>query len=307
MNNAHPNEHRCGFVALCGRPNVGKSTLFNRLIGHHLAAVSHKPQTTRYNIKGILTEGNRQIIFVDSPGLYEHTHYPLNRMLNRHSKAAMQSVNLVLFMIDCHHWVALDAAVLAVLKQAQMPAILVLNKIDLLKNKQSLLKMMAQMSQHKFAAVVPLSAKKDRAFDRLKSEIYRLLPQSEFIFEDDKFSAHGQNFITRELIYEQIMHCLHEELPYSIQVEVLSATQRNQVLHLEAVIWVARDSQRAIVIGQQGKRLKMIGSRARQALQAVFKAHLFLKLHVKTRTKQQNARLEDSLIADLSQSEVINS
>ena len=306
MKNAHSSEHRCGFVALCGRPNVGKSTLFNRLIGSHLAAVTHKPQTTRYNIKGILTEGNRQIIFVDSPGLYEHTHHPLNRMLNKHSKAAMQSVDLVLFVIDCRRWLALDAAVLTVLKQTQVPAILVLNKIDLLKNKQLLLKMMAQMGQHKFAAVVPVSAKKDRAFDGLKSEIYHLLPQSEFIFEDGKI-AHGQNFIIRELIYEQIMYCLHEEVPYSIQVEVLSAVQRSQVLHLEAVIWVARDSQRAIVIGQQGKRLKIIGSRARQALEEIFKVHIFLKLHVKTRSKQQSALLEDSLMTDLSSSEVIDS
>lgn len=292
-------------MALCGRPNVGKSTLFNRLVGYHLAAVTHKPQTTRYNIRGILTEGDKQIVFVDSPGLYQNPRYPLNRVLNRNSKGAVQSVNAVLFVIDCRRWLVSDAAVLELIKQAQVPAIVVLNKIDLLKDKQSLLAMISQMSQHNFSAVVPLSAKKDTEFKKLKSEIYRLLPQSEFIFEDAKISGHGQSFIARELIYEQILHCLHEELPYSIQIEVAPIVERDTVLQVEAVIWVVRDSQRAIVIGKQGKTLKMIGSRARKAIEEILDTHIFLKLHVKTRTGRGDTLLEDSFISDFNQSGLV--
>lgn len=284
-------EPRCGFVALCGRPNVGKSTLFNRLVGHHWAAVTHKAQTTRHNIQGVLTEENTQIIFTDSPGLNESIRRPWNRMLNRSAKAAMLGVDIVMLITDSRMWTVADDKALEVIQSGTAPCILVLNKTDLLKEKQSLLAIIAKMRERGFAAIVPLSARKDKNFAKLKVEIKTLLPQADFIFKGEPSSYRKPKIIAQELIHEQVMLNLHEEIPYTIDVEVAAIEIRENHLRIEALLWVQRSNQRPIVIGKQGSRLKTIGSAARKTIENSLGLPAYLKLQVRTRTDQHSRRI----------------
>ena len=286
-----PTNCHCGFVALCGRPNVGKSTLFNRLIGHHWAAVTHKAQTTRHNIQGVLTEHDAQIIFMDSPGLNESIHHPWNRMLNRNAKAAMLGVDLVMLVVDSRIWTAADDAALKIIQSGTAPCVLVLNKTDLLKEKQSLLTTIGKLRDYGFSAIVPLSARRDKNFDNLKTEIKTLLPKADFIFKGDPSSHQSPKVIVQELIYEQVMRYLHEEIPYTMDVEVATIEIQEKRLRVEAFLWVMRDNQRSIVIGKQGSRLKTIGTAARKTIEETLSLPTYLKLNVKTQTAQHSKRM----------------
>ena len=291
-------DRRCGFVALCGKPNVGKSTLFNRLIEHHWSAVTHKAQTTRYNIQGVLTENEAQMIFIDSPGLNESIHRPWNRILNRNAKAAMLGVDLVILIVDSRMWTAADDVALKVIQSGHAPCILVPNKTDLLKEKQSLLTMIDKVRGHGFSAIVPISARRDKNFDNLKAEIKTSLPQADFIFKGDPQSHRRPKVIAQELIYEQVMRNLHEEIPYTIDVEISMIEIRENRLRVEALLWVLRDNQRPIVIGEQGAKLKTIGTAARKAIEASFGLPTYLQLNVKTQTKQHSSRMLRERAAD---------
>ena len=296
-----PSARRCGFIALCGRPNVGKSTLFNRLIGHHWAAVTHKAQTTRYNIQGVLTEGDTQMVFIDSPGLNESIHHPWNRMLNRNAKAAMLGVDLVMLVVDSRMWTKADDAALKIIQSGASPCVLVLNKTDLLKEKQSLLATIDKIREHGFSAIVPLSARKDKDFGKLKAELKTLLPQADFIFKGDPSSHQRPKVIAQELVYEQVMRYLHEEIPYTMDVEVSTVEILENRLRIEAFLWVLKDNQRAIVIGKQGSRLKTIGTAARKAIENTLSLPTYLKLNVKTQSKQHVKRMlreraEDNIV-----------
>ena len=286
-----PLRRRCGFVALCGRPNVGKSTLFNRLVGHHWAAVTHKAQTTRHNIQGVLSEDQTQIIFIDSPGLNESIHHPWNRILNRNAKAAMLGVDSVMLVVDSRVWTTADDAALKVIRSGNAPCILVLNKTDLLKEKQSLLTTIDKMRSNDFAAIVPVSARRDKNFDGLKAEIKTSLPQADFMFKGNPDSYQRPKAIVQELIYEQIMRYLHKEIPYTMDVEISTIEIRENRLRVEAWLWVLRNNQRPIVIGKQGSRLKTIGTAARQAIEASLGLATYLKLNVKTQNAQHGRRM----------------
>ena len=286
-----PTDRRCGFVALCGRPNVGKSTLFNRLIGHHWAAVTHKAQTTRHNIQGVLTESDTQIIFMDSPGLNQSIHHPWNQMLNRNAKAAMLGVDLVMLVVDSRMWTASDDVALKIIQSGTAPCVLVLNKTDLLKKKQSLLTTIDKIRDYGFSAIVPLSARRDKNFDNLKTEVKTLLPQADFIFKGDPSNHQRPKVIVQELIYEQVMRYLHEEIPYTMDVEVSTVEIQEKRLRIEAFLWVLRDNQRPIVIGKQGSRLKTIGTAARKAIEGALSLPTYLKLNVKTQTAQHGKRM----------------
>ena len=286
-----PSARRCGFVALCGRPNVGKSTLFNRLIGHHWAAVTHKAQTTRHNIQGVLTEGDVQMVFIDSPGLNESIHHPWNRMLNRNAKAAMLGVDLVMLVVDSRRWTKADDAALKIIQSGASPCVLVLNKTDLLKEKQSLLATIDKIRGYGFSAIVPLSARKDKDFGKLKAELKTLLPQADFVFKGDSSSHQRPKVIAQELVHEQVMRYLHEEIPYTMDVEVSTVEILENRLRIEAFLWVLKDNQRAIVIGKQGSRLKAIGTAARKAIENTLSLPTYLKLNVKTQSKQHSKRM----------------
>ena len=289
---------RCGFVALCGRPNVGKSTLFNRLIGHHWAAVTHKAQTTRHNIQGVLTESDTQMIFIDSPGLNESIHHPWNRMLNRNAKAAMLGVDLVILVVDSRMWMKADDAALKIIQSGVSPCILVLNKTDLLKEKQSLLTTIDKIRQRGFSAIVPLSARRDKNFGELKAEVKILLPQADFILKGNPNSHQRPKVIAQELVYEQVMRYLHEEVPYTIDVEVSTVEILENRLRIEASLWVLKNNQRAIVIGKRGSRLKAIGTAARKAIENTFSLPTYLKLNVKTQSQQHGERILRERVED---------
>ncbi len=279
------NKPRCGFIALVGRPNVGKSTLFNRLVGMHLSPVTHKPQTTRYNIRGVLTRPSRQMIFVDTPGLHEKARYPLNRILNKNALRALHGVDVVVMMAVYDRWLPGDEAVLEAAAACGRPIFLVLNKVDRARDKAGLLEVLAAAAhRHEFREIFPLSALRDADFDRFTQALGRCLPEGDFVFDPEQLSDRSERFIVAELVREQVMLELHQELPYAVHVEVEQFEERAPVVRLTAVIFVGRESQRAIVIGRGGTRLKRIGTRARRDIERLLGKRVFVRLWVKTKS-----------------------
>ncbi len=281
-------ERHCGFVALAGRPNVGKSTLFNRLVGAHLSAVTHKPQTTRYNIRGVLTQQSRQMIFVDTPGLHHRARRSLNRVLNKNALRALHDVDVVVMMAAYDRWLADDDAVLEAVKACGKPALLVLNKVDRARDKSALLETLAGAARkHDFKEIFPLSALRDNDFDRLTQALGACLPAGDFIFDEDQLSDRSERFIVAELVREQLMLELHQELPYAAHVEIERFEERAAMAHVSAVIFVEKENQRAIVIGHGGARLKRIGTRARRDAERLLGRRVFIELWVKTKSAWQ--------------------
>ena len=282
-------EQRCGFVALVGRPNVGKSTLFNRLVGAHLSAVTHKPQTTRYNIRGVLTQSHRQMIFVDTPGLHRRVRHSLSRVLNRNALRVLPDVDIAVMIAVCDRWLDEDETVLNAVSACGKPALLVLNKVDRVRDKTALLETIANLSRkHDFAEIFPLSALRDTDFDHFTREIGARLPKGGFIFDEDRLSDRSERFIAAELVREQLMLELHQELPYAAHVEIERFEKRTPVVHVSAVIFVEKANQRAIVIGRGGGRLKRVGRRARTGIEELLGKRVFLQLWVKTRSAWRN-------------------
>ncbi len=281
-------ERRCGFVALVGRPNVGKSTLFNRLVGAHLSPVTHKPQTTRYNIRGVLTQPSRQMIFLDTPGLHRRAHRSLNRILNNNVLRALTGVDVVVMMAVHDCWLPADEAVLAAAKRCDRPVFLVLNKVDRARDKSALLAILAAAARrHDFKEIFPLSALRDADFGKFTRTLAAYLPQRDFIFDEDQLSDRSERFIVAELVREQVMLELHQELPYAAHVEIEKFEERTPVVHISAVIFVEKSNQRAIVIGHGGARLKRIGTRSRRDAERLLGRRVYLRLWVKTKSAWQ--------------------
>ena len=281
-------KRRCGFVALVGRPNVGKSTLFNRLVGAHLSPVTHKPQTTRYNIRGVLTRRSWQMIFLDTPGLHRRAPRLLNRILNKNALRAFDNVDAVVMMVAYDRWLDADETVLAAAKDCGMPTLLVLNKIDRARDKSVLLNVIAAAARrHDFKEIFPLSALQDTGFDELIKALVGYLPDRDFIFGENQLSDRSERFVVAELVREQVMLELHQELPYATHVEIEQFEERASVVHISAVIFVEKNQQRAIVIGHGGARLKRIGTRARHRAERLLGRHVFMQLWVKTRREWQ--------------------
>ena len=273
---------RCGYVAIVGRPNVGKSTLFNRLIGAHLSPVTPKLQTTRYNIQGVLTEGGCQMIFVDTPGFHRASHRSLNKVLNKNAEHALNYVDVAVLIVETGRWRHEDETVLKHVKHADKTCVLILNKCDRLRGKEQLLDEIRQLSQYyEFADVFPLSALKDRSFDRLKQAITELLPFGNHVFDGDQLCDKNERFLCAELIREQAMIELNQELPYAIHVATEGFTDKPGCTHVNAVIFVEKESQRSIVIGKQGACLKRIGTKARRKIEVLLGRKVFLQLWVK--------------------------
>ena len=280
--NENPAAQRCGTVAIVGRPNVGKSTLFNRLVGHHLSAVTHKPQTTRYSIRGILTEGRNQMVFVDTPGIHQNYASPLNRILNRSSKSVLDDVDIILLVASCRRWTRQDQDIYELVAATEAARLLVLNKTDLLADKTRMLPLLKEIgASHRFDAVVPISALHRHALDRLKKETLEQLPQRPFLFASDRLSGRDRKSVVAELVREQIMKHCHEELPYAAHVRVESLEEQNTMLNAAVDIWVAKPGQQAILVGSGGSMLQLIGSNARRRIEKVLGVHTHLKLQVK--------------------------
>lgn len=287
----------CGFVALIGRPNVGKSTLLNHLIGQKLSITSRKPQTTRTRILGIKTEEAYQMLYVDTPGLNQNTPQALNRRMNRTVLAALEEVDIILFVVDGLLWNEGDVFALEAIKKVKKPTLLVINKIDQIQSKNQLLPHIEFLNQqYTFEKVLLVSAKTKSGFAELEKSIQVLLPENTHFFGEDEITDQSERFIASEFIREKLVRTLGQELPYSTAATIDKFKYENKILHIDATIWVDRAGQKGIVIGEKGDKLKKIGSLARKELETFFNCKVFLRLWVKVKSGWGN---NDQLLQNL--------
>lgn len=276
---------RFGHVALLGRPNVGKSTLLNALVGEHLAIVTHKPQTTRHRIVGLLSEARGQVAFVDTPGLHRRRDHALNRRLNRIASDTGQGVDVIVMVVDASRLTEEDERVLDLVGRHAGPSILAFNKVDLLGDRRVLLEKTAELSARgKFDAVVYLSATRSEGLDGLLDEVFKHLPECPPQYPEDLFTDRSERFLAAEMVREQLMLQLHQEIPYGLTVVVERFERQARRLEIDALILVADNRHKAMVIGRQGQVLKRVGTRARHAIAELLGQPVHLSLHVKTRS-----------------------
>lgn len=277
-------DFRSGFLAIVGRPNVGKSTLLNRLVGEKISIVSRKAQTTRHRITGILTTDDAQFVFVDTPGFQTKFSNALNRAMNRGVTQTLNDVDVVLFVIEAGRFDTKDRAVLKLLPPDR-PAILVVNKTDQLKERNALLPFLAEVAAaHDFAAVVPVSAAKGRQTGDLLAEARRHLPNEGLMFPEDELTDRSERFLAAEYVREKLFRLLGDELPYAATVEIERFEVEGQLRRVYAAIVVDRDSHKAIVIGKGGEVLKRIASEARQDMERLFGGKVYLEVWVKVKS-----------------------
>ncbi len=276
---------RCGYVAIVGRPNVGKSTLLNHLLGQKISITSRKPQTTRHQVLGIQTEGTNQIIYVDTPGLHKEASKAINRFMNRAATSAIRDVDLVVFVVDRTAWTEEDEMVLQHVKQSGLPTMLVINKVDLLQDKSALLPHLEQLAQRmEFAEIVPVSALRHHNVAELESQILTRLPEAVHFFPEDQITDRSQRFLVAEIVREKITRQLGDELPYAATVEIEEFTLQDAILQISALILVERKGQKKILIGEKGARLRTIGTEARMDMETLLDCKVMLRLWVKVKS-----------------------
>jgi GTP-binding protein Era len=275
---------RCGYVAIVGRPNVGKSTLLNHILGQKLAITSRKPQTTRHNMLGIKTEGEVQAVYVDTPGLHKHNDKALNRYMNRSASSALKDVDVVVFVVDRTRWTDEDQLVLEKVQHVKCPILLAVNKSDRLEDKSELLPHLNWLAEQlPQAEIVPISALQGQNLDTLEKLVGERLPESEHFYPEDQITDRSSRFLAAELIREKIMRQLGAELPYQITVEIEEFKQEGRILHIHGLILVERDGQKKIIIGDKGERIKRIGQDARKDMETMFDSKVMLNLWVKVK------------------------
>ena len=275
---------RTGTVAIVGRPNVGKSTLLNRIVGAHVAITSRKAQTTRHRIQGIFTDARSQFIFVDTPGYQTEHRSALNREMNRTVGQVASEVDVIVLVIDAAGWDDRDLPVLELLPK-DVPVILALNKVDRIDDKSKVARALTEAgAKRDFAALVPISAEKGKQITPLLDEIRRRLPEAPAIYEEDEITDRPERFLAAELVRERIFRLLGEELPYSTAVVVEKFEIEGTMRRIAATIYVDKQSHKAIVIGEKGATLKRIGTEARHAMEALFGSKVFLETHVKVKS-----------------------
>lgn len=275
---------RCGYVAIVGRPNVGKSTLLNHILGQKLAITSRKPQTTRHNMLGIKTEGEVQTIYVDTPGLHKENQKALNRFMNKTAVTALRDVDVVVFVVDRTRWTDEDQMVLERVRFVKCPVLLAVNKMDRLEDKADMLPHLQWLQEQlPEATLIPVSAQHGHNLDALEELVAERLPEGEHFFPEDQITDRSSRFLAAELIREKIMRQLGAELPYQVAVEIEEFKYDNGVLHIHGLILVERDGQKKILIGQAGERIKRIGQEARQDMETLFDAKVMLNLWVKVK------------------------
>lgn len=291
-----PSDYKSGFVAIVGRPNVGKSTLMNHLLGQKLSITSRKPQTTRHKIVGIDSREKSQAVFVDTPGMHKKEVRAINKMMNRAAYSALRDVNLVLFVVDAQKWTQNDELVLEKLEHAEMPVILVINKLDTLENKNSALPLIQERAKlMNFAEIVPVSALQGSNLEHLRNVIEQYLPFQPPLYSMDQVTDRSERFLASEIIREKIMRQLGEELPYDLTVQIESFKTEDATIsektgrpkpactYIDATIFVDRQGQKAIVIGDKGSKLKKIGMDARADMEKMFEQKIMLTLWVKVK------------------------
>lgn len=275
----------CGYVALIGRPNVGKSTLMNHLLGQKISITSRKPQTTRHRILGISTTPTGQAIYMDTPGMHESEKRALNRHLNRTADTTLLGVEVIVWLIDSPVFQDYDEVIFKKLERAGLPVILAVNKVDRVKDKTILMAFFAQAQQrYPFANIVPVSALKRTNLEQLETAILSLLPERENIYPDDQITDRSERFLAAEIVREKLTRRLGDELPYSLTVEIERYEDLPGISKIYAIIWVERDSQKNIVIGKQGEMLKKVGMDARADIEKLIDKKVYLQLWVKVKS-----------------------
>ena len=284
MNLSPEASFRAGTVAVLGRPNVGKSTLVNALVGAKVSIVSPRPQTTRHRLLGIATFPAGQLLLVDTPGIHREQKRAMNRMMNRAARGAVEGVDAAALVIEAGRWTDEDGLAFAALRDAGVPVVLVLNKVDKLADKTALLPFIAEVARgREFAAVHPVSAMKSKGLEALVRDLVSLMPLSPPVYGEDEITDRSQRFLAGELVREQLMLRLGEELPYSTTVEIEKFEKDGELLRIAAVVWVEREGQKPIVIGKGGERMKAISTGARAGMESLFGRKVFLETWCKVR------------------------
>ena len=286
---------RCGTVSIIGRPNVGKSTLLNHLAGYKLSAIANKPQTTRTNIRGIVTELDKttdsgyQLIFTDTPGIHLNSKNLLNRTLNSEAVAAVEDVDAIVMIVEALKWTDEDDFVLSRLEHTNKPVIILLNKVDRIQDKDRLFPYLEKVRiKRDFTDIIPVSASKGINTNIIIESLLKIVPESEFIYPEDHITDKSVRFICGELIREQLVLNLHEELPYTTAIEVEAFEETDKLVTIEVVIWTDRKNQKGIIIGKKGETLKRIGQSARRSLEEFLMKKVMLKQWVKVEENWQN-------------------
>ncbi|HHH38812.1 MAG TPA: GTPase Era [Sedimenticola sp.] len=273
-----------GYCAIVGRPNVGKSTLLNRLIGQKLAITSRKPQTTRHTILGVKNAPAGQVVYVDTPGIHQRGDQAMNRYLNRTAKSALAGVDLLLFVVEALVWNQEDEAVLAAIAESAVPAILVVNKVDRVHPKEKLLPYLAETApRHEFQEVFPVSATGGDNCEALEQGVVGRLPVGEPIFPEDQLTDRSERFFASELIREQLIRRYAKEIPYALTVEIEQFREEGELYRIAAIVWVERPGQKNIIVGSRGQALKEVATEARLAMERMFGRKVFLQVWVKVR------------------------
>ncbi|KJY91010.1 GTPase Era [Vibrio neptunius] len=282
-----PENQHCGFVAIVGRPNVGKSTLLNRILGQKISITSRKPQTTRHRIMGVDTEGDYQAIYVDTPGLHIEEKRAINRLMNRAANSSLSDVNLVFFLVDGTHWTSDDEMVLTKLQKSNFPVVLCVNKVDNVQDRNEVMLHMMEMSKKmEFVDVVPISAKQGKNIDVLRKHVRDHLPQATHHFPEEYVTDRSQRFMASEIVREKLMRFTGEELPYSVTVEIerFDYNPETDGFHINALILVERNGQKKMVIGKGGEKIKTIGREARLDMEELFGRKVYLETWVKVKS-----------------------
>ncbi|WP_067518264.1 GTPase Era [Endozoicomonas ascidiicola] len=287
-NSADSPVSRCGYVAIVGRPNVGKSTLLNHLLGQKLSITSRRPQTTRHQVLGIQTENGVQTVFVDTPGMHKVQKKAINRYMNKAASSALAGIDAVVFVVDRLTWNEEDQMVLEKVQGARCPVILAVNKVDKIADKAKLMPHLEMLSSKMdFHGVVPISAQNGHNLKELGELITGLIPEGVHHFPEDQLTDRSSRFLAAELVREKVMRQLGDELPYEITVEIEEFQQemrpKGPLTTISALILVERDGQKAIVIGDRGSRLKLIGQEARKDMELLFDTKIMLNIWVKVK------------------------
>lgn len=277
-------EFRSGFIAIVGRPNVGKSTLLNHLVGQKVSITSRKAQTTRHRIIGIVTEEQTQFVFVDTPGFQTKHLNTLNRGMNRVVTSSLREVNVVLFVIEAHHFDERDTEVMNLLPK-HLPVLLVINKVDNLSDKATLLPFIQEMSRKReFAAIVAVSAKQNLQLDTLLNAIRPYIPEGERIYPEDEVTDRNERFLAAELVREKVFRFTGDELPYSVSVIIEQFKMDGTMRRIHAAILVDKEAHKAMLIGKSGEKLKEIATQARLDMEKLFDGKVYLEVWVKVRS-----------------------
>jgi GTP-binding protein Era len=275
----------CGYIAIVGRPNVGKSTLLNRILQQKLSITSRKPQTTRHSIIGIHTEGDYQYVYVDTPGIHTGAKKTMNRLMNKTAVTVLRDVDAIAFLVDGTMWTDEDEYVLSLIKNTKVPCFLVVNKVDKIADKSTLLPILKKMNElHGFKAMIPLSARTGQQVEVLEQELKEIMPEGPHLYGEDQVTDRPTRFLCAELVREKIFRLCGQELPYSTTVEIESCKEEDGMLRIHALIWVDKENHKRMIIGDKGTKLKDISTAARVDMEKLLERKVFLRCWCKVKS-----------------------